>query len=94
LLNQAIEAANPERSAFALKRLGEGEESPEAHATNICQFSQVKQETGVTFGNPSLAILLKGRRIPGIQTARDKKYALILYLSLFNDQATWLRGHS
>jgi hypothetical protein len=51
----------------------------------------------VAFGNPSLAILLKGRRIPGIQTAGDKEYALIQYLSLFNDQATpvaRLRGHS
>jgi hypothetical protein len=97
LFNQAIEAANPERSAFTLKRLGQGEESPEAHATNICQFSQVKQQAGVAFGNPSFAILLKRRRTPGIQTAGDKKYPLIQYLSSFNDQTTlvaWLRGHS
>src|SRR5579862_4223035 len=75
--DQTIEAADSERSAFALQRLAYREESPKPHAADVCQLSQVDDQTSKSFRNAGSTMLFELRCVLSVHPAGDKEYHLV-----------------
>jgi hypothetical protein len=77
LFDQAIHAAYPEGSAFALERLADRDERTEPHAADVSQFAQIDDQDGQSSGDTSVAVLLKLRSILGVHAAGHKKHSVV-----------------
>ena len=63
-----------------MQGLAYGDQTTEPHAADVCQVSQVDDQTSESFGNASSAMLFELRGVLGVHAAADNKHYLICYL--------------